>query len=561
MSKFQIKKESRKIDLLMAFVINVVFLIIYTCIFNPIHETNDDLAISFMLEGAYGEYTPYVVYQNVLWGKFMVALNMLLPQFKNYMIIMYGMLFVNFLGVTYTFLRTQGRKWGSVISTAILLFCGYQSYVIFQYSRVAAVVAAGGLLLLFYALEHAGCKKEKWIMIVLGGFLSLWASMIRFQMFAMSVVLVGGCIAIHRAWKIFREHKSEWLKRLLPYVAVFGTVGVLSLGLYVVDRVHYSSDEGWAAYTEFNEVRTELWDYGFPAYNDHAAFYNEMGISLTDFYYYYTWNMDEEVMTTEYLSQIAAAKPAKTFSVIEYFSLFPKDFLTISPFVLYLVLAVVAIAINWKNIYFAAYGFAGVMAFEAYFFYIGRCSIERVDCGMWMVACMALAYAVADDVKAIVVHTWRYAVAAIAVTGLLFAGDLVRTDAEVDGVVGSTKELYQTIREDKEHMYIVMSFAPRIYYAYDFWEPCVQGDFSNVYNAYGWEFNVPVKQAIREAYGIENIYRDSIDNETVYFVADTQQDVLQLYIQENYNPNAVVVYEKEIAGVPIWSVRTVESVQ
>lgn len=558
MDKFQIKRESRKIDLLMALVINIMFLIVYTCVFNPIHETNDDLAISFMLEGAYGEYTPYVVYQNVLWGKFIVALNMLLPQVKNYLIIMYGMLFLNFLCMTYAFLRSQGRKWGMVISTVLLLFCGYQSYVVFQYSRVAAVVAAGGLILLFYALEHTCCKKEKWILIGLGGVLCLWASMIRFQMFALSVVLVGGSIAIHRAWKIIGQYKKEWFKELFPYLVVFGTVGVLSLGLYIVDRVHYSSDENWSAYTEFNKVRTELWDYGFPNYNDNAVFYNEMGISLTDFRYYCAWNMDEEVMTTKYLTQIMAAKPAKTFSVIEYIRLFPKDFLTVSPFILYLVLAVVALTINWRNIYFALYGFVGVMAFEAYFFYIGRCSIERVDCGMWMVVCVALTYGMKEDIRCLVVKGWRYVFALIGVAGILFVGDLVRTDVQIDGTVGSTKQLYEEIRADKEHLYIVLSCVPRIYYAYDFWEPCKFGDFSNVYNAYGWEFNVPVKRGIREAYGIDNIYRDSINNETVYFVTTAQQDVLQLYIQENYDPNAIVVYEKEIAGVPIWSVRTAD---
>ena len=216
-----------------------------------------------------------------------------------------------------------------------------------------------------------------------------------------------------------------------------------------------------------------------------------------------------------------------------------------------------AITINWKNLYFAIYGFAGVMIFEAYFYYIGRCGIARVDCSMWMLACIALAFGITEDLKALTLQSWGHVVAAIGVVGVLFVGDLVRTDVYTDGVVGSSKEVYQQIREDKEHLYIVTSFAPRIYYAYDFWEPCAQGDFSNIYNSYGWEFNVPVKKAVLEEYGIENLYRDSINNEKVYFVADVQQELLQLYIQENYNPNAILVYEKEIAGVTIWSVRTV----
>lgn len=552
-------KSSKRVDLLWAFGINIIFFIIYTCVFTPLHESNDDIAISFMLEGVYGEASPYVVYQNFLWGKFVMLFYSLIPTVKWYMILMYLMLFLSFLSIVYVLLRVQGKKMGLVSSIALLLFCGYQSYVMFQYSRIAPMATAAGLVLLFYMIEHADEKMEKIVCCIVGVILAIWGSLIRFQMFAVAVVLVGGAIGLHRVWKIFRQKDADWLKQIGVYVVVFGTVGVLSLTAYVVDRVKYSSNETWNAYTKFNEVRTELWDYGFPDYYANQAAYQELGISQNDIVYYLSWNMDEEIMTTEYLQMIADLKPEKSFNVGAFLSIFPMNFLGIGVFLLFGLLSVLVIVLNWKNIYFVVFEFATIMAFEAYFFYINRYGIARVDWAMWMVALVALMYAISESFVKFQKKSWKVSVAMIVLVSALFTVDYARTPIVLDGTVGSSKEFYEEITEDKEHLYIMLSSSPRMYYAYDFWEPCEKGDLSNVYNAYGWEFNVPIKQAVRENYGIHNIYRDSINNENVYFATDIQYIQLQNYIQENYDANAILYYEKEVDGIPIWSVRTLDS--
>lgn len=512
-----------------------------------------------MLEGVYGEASPYVVYQNILWGKFVMLFYGIIPTVKWYMILMYLMLFLTFLSLVYVFLRVQGKKMGMVTSVALLLFCGYHSYVVFQYSRIAPMATAAGLLLLFYAIEHTDTKLEKRICLGAGTILAVWGSMIRFQMFAVAVVLVGGAIGLYRVWQIFRKKEADWLKQIGTYVAVFGTVGVLSLAGYVVDRMHYSTNETWSAYTEFNEVRTELWDYGFPDYALNQEAYQSLGISQNDFTYYLTWNMDEEIMTTEYLQMIADLKPEKSFNLAGFLSIFPINFLGIGVFLLFLLVALFAVILNPRNLYFALYEFVGIMVFEAYFFFINRYGIARVDWAMWMVAVVALMYGMSEDMAKLREKSWKLPVILVAAVSALFIVDYVRTPIVVDGTVGSSKAFYEEVTEDKEHLYIMLSSSPRIYYAYDFWEPCGKGDLSNVYNAYGWEFNVPIKEAVRKNYGLENIYRDSINNEKIYFATDIQYMALQSYIQENYDANAILYYEKEVGGIPIWSVRTLDS--
>ena len=100
--------------------------------------------------------------------------------------------------------------------------------------------------------------------------------------------------------------------------------------------------------------------------------------------------------------------------------------------------------------------------------------------------------------------------------------------------------------------------APSVYYAYDFWEPCGVGDLSNVYNTYGWEYNVEVKHDILKSYGIKNVYRDAINNEKVYFIGGEHSVLLEQYVRENYDANAKFYPVKQISNCYVWSIRTDE---
>lgn len=552
------KINSRKVDVLLALGLNVVFFAFFACFYEFIQETNDDWAISFLLEGAYGEYTEYVVYQNIIWARFVVFLNKLIPQIKWYMVIMFFMMFSNFVSITYAFFRMYGRKLGLMINSVLLLFCGYQSYVLFQYSRIAAIVTAGGLLLLFYALEHASCKKEKWLFLLWGGFLAVWGSMIRFPMFAVAVVITGGAIGLNRVWCLFREKEENWLKKIGTYVAVFGTVGALSLGCYVYDSLQYSSDPYWAEYVEYNDVRTELWDYGFPDFYENIDFYYSLGITESDYGYYRYWNIDPENLTMEILHTLEAAKEEKEFVLSSFLEVFPRLFEQHNVYSLFLIAALTAVAMKRRNLYFALYGYLSVMAFEAFFMYLGRCALPRVDCGMWMAALFMIVYASADSFDKLKDISWRWVAAVVGMAVVINNAHMPQTPHEMSDTVASTKKEYEVISQDKEHLYIVLALAPSVYYGFDYWEPCEAGELSNVYNAFGWEQKMKVKDAILENYGIENIYTDSINNEKVYFIAGSQKDNLEKYLQENYDPNLYLSRESEVYGIDIWGIRTRE---
>lgn len=551
-------KKDKRIDLLLALGVNIIFLIIYICFFVPIQESNDDLAMSFLVEGLYGERSGYMIFENILWGKFLVGLYQIMPQIKWYNVMSYVLIFSSFLELSYAFIRMQGRKIGLAVSTIMLMICGHQTYILFQFSRVTAIGAVGGMIMLFFALEYAEDKHEKILCIIAGALLTLWASMMRFEMFALCVVLVGAPLAIYRLIQILRLKAEDTKKQIITYLSVFGTVGILSLALYLVNWAAYYTDEQWAAYMEYNKVRADLWDTGFPDYDTNKELYESLDISESDFIYYLCWNMDEEVLTVDTLKTLQAAKTERMFSLTEFLSMFPKDFIPLTVFTLFLVTSIIAVALNKKNIYFALFGFWGVMAFEAMFYWMGRYGFPRVDSGMWMAAFLVVVYGMSKDLAAIQDKAGRWGFAAVAVTMVFNTTYLYGYTHIQLGKVGSTKTVYQEIMQDKEHLYIMLERAPQLYYAYDFWEPCQEGDLTNVYNAFGWEYNVEAKHEILENYGIENIYRDSIDNEAVYFVGGEYSPMLEQYIRENYNLDIGLYPIKEIMGQYVWSIKTYE---
>lgn len=550
--------KSKKIDLFLAFAINILFLLIYIYCFVPIQESNDDLAMSFLVEGAYGTHSEYMIFENILWGKFLVGMSKWIPTVKWYNVMSYVMIFTAFTEMTYAFLRMHGRKIGLAISAILLLFAGHHTYIMFQFSRVTAIGTIGGMIMLFYALDHVKEKAERILCVIAGGVLAVWASMMRFEMFALCVALVGGALAVYRLYMILRARSKDMKKQILTYLAVFGTVGALSIGLYVVNHVTYQSDQTWSEYTEYNKLRAELWDKGFPDYGQNEALYQSLGISYSDFIYYLNWEMDEEVLSLDTLRTLVAAKTPRAHSLSHFFSMFPKDFVPLTVFILFLVVGFVAMAINKRNIFFVVFEFGAVMAAELLFYYMDRYGFPRVDSGMWIAATAVLLYGMAGDFDCIKGCAGRWALAAVAAACVLNTAWLQDFAHIQLGKVGSTRDAYQQITVDKEHLYVMLTTAPSVYYAYNFWEPCGVGDLSNVYNTFGWEYNVEAKHDILESYGVTNVYRDCIDNENVYFIGGINSVMLEQYIRENYNSEAKFYIVGEYMNCYVWSIRTGE---
>lgn len=557
------KRVERNKELWIAIGINLLFILVYVCLCHPYYETSDDNGMAYFLEGAYGTRTAHLVFENIIWGKFLLLLSVLLPGIKWYTVAHYTVMFCAYVGISYFLMRVGEIRKGFVGSVFILLVFGTQSYILFQWSRAAAVTTIGGMILLFYGVEYARSKREKVVTLAIGVILCILGSMIRFQLFAVCVVLSGGVVLMKLA-EITRKRAGDWKKKIGTYFLVFGTVGIASITFYGMDRIYYMRDETWSDYLEYNKLRAELWDLGFPDYTKNIELYEKMGISWNDMEMYRSWwNMDEELLPVETLRDLVEAKEEKKVS-LEWFKEFIKTFwqffLGILLFDVFLVVSIISIGVNKKNLFIVFYELIAIMAFCLYFYWIGRFGLNRINVGMLAAGIVAILCRMAEDMKGVTIdRRWMVVLSCSfvllympSISGRIFSDSSNNT---------SSYELTEMLSGDKENLYLV-SPQSKVYnmfqYGYDFWEPAQVGSLSNIWYMGGWEFNVPVRRAMIAKYGIANIYRDSIDNSNVCLIANEETEIIERYIQENYNQNVSMRLLKHIGPFKIWGVRSGE---
>ncbi len=547
-------------ELWLAVFINLLFVLFYACLCHPVYETSDDNAMAFFVEGAYGTRTAHLVFENIIWGKFLSLLYEILPAIKWYTVAHYAGMYCAFAAISYFMMKVGGKRAGLAGSVFLLLVLGMQSYLPFQWTRVTAIVTIGGILLLFYGIEYAVGKWERSVTIIFGIVLSIWGSMIRFPFFAVCVVLSGG-IALLKMLQIVKERVENWKKRLGMYFLVFGSVGVASIAIYSVDRAYYLKDENWRYYLEYNNLRGELWDLGFPEYEKNKELYEELGISKNDAEMYRTWNMDDELLPVESLRALVAAKEEQKFSG-EFIKGFIKDFgeafLCLPLFGVFLAVSMISIVLNKKKLFLVIYEFMGLVAFELYFYWIGRFGLARMDMGLLAAGIAVIMCGITEDLQRIAFKK-RWTAVLICASLFLYMPALSERVLQERTDNTQAHKFFEMLSEDKDSLYL-LSVQLKPYnlcmWVYDFWEPVRKGALSNICYMGGWEFNVPVKKSLLGRYGVTNIYRDSIDNPNICLIVNEEAEIIERYIRENYNKNAYLYLLKEIDSNKFWGVRS-----
>lgn len=554
------KKVEWNRELWIAVVINLVFVFFYACFCLPYYETSDDNGMAFFVEGAYGSRTGHLVFENIIWGKFLSLLSAALPGIKWYTVIMYAGMFCAYVGISYFMLRVGGRRAGFVNSIFLLVILGMGSYVVFQWTRVAAILTIGGMLLLFYSIEYAEDRGEQIAAFIMGFALCIFGGLVRFQFFCCIAVLSGGIILI-KLMKIIKEQAENWKKRLGVFVLVFGSVALVNIAVYGADKLYYLKDESWRYYQEYNYLRSQLWDYGFPDYVKNRDLYESLGISANDMDWYYSWNMDEELMSIETMRALVQVKEERRFSgklVKNYLKDFCQSFLGMPLFGIFLLVSMISIVLNKKNFFLVLYEVIAIMVFQLYFYYSGRFGQARIDMGMLASGIVVIMCAMSEGLRRITFKLRWVAVLACACIFLNMSTWSGRIFYKIED--NAAREFFDMLSEDKDNIYCMVSALKEPYNlltnVFDFWEPIQEGSLSNCSYMSGWDFNVPVKKALLAKYGISNIYRDSIDNDNVCLVANDSAEKLERYIQENYNKEVSLCLLKDIESCKIWGARS-----
>ncbi|MCB5550463.1 hypothetical protein LIR34_11640 [Blautia sp. MSK17_66] len=549
-----LKQKYRKISV--ALISNLLILGAMAAFMRPSFETNDDIVFAELGSGLRGVKDAHLVFQNYGLGMIYRLLYGVTGRLPWYTIVQYMILFAAFTVVTYVLISRLGEISGLCLFVILACGFGYEGYIHLQFTKTAGIAAAAAVFLLLYLLEQ---EKYSWWGIAGGILLAVIAYMYREDQFWASCGLMAGAGLLF----LFdlRKYRNKKLRRLEICVLTFG---VLLLSVFGVDRwdsSKYRSAE-WKEYQEFNQLRSELLDYGFPDYDSNQEIYEELGISREAYELYKSWNFnDTEKFDTEVMKKLVDLKqkrPLTIRTVTAFLRRFPSDLLRMPMFYFFAVFAVLWLLCGKKDVFSIISVLAECLLLVAVYFYLyyqGRYMVNRVDVGLWFSACLVMLWIFSSgEVRYMNTKVSVLLCMICVVLGqFMMYKDWRLATSSIPEARVSQRAVLETIGTDKEHTYLAKSGMLSEIVCYGPFDRMPENLLDNVYWFGGWECRTPGYTRAMEVRGIINPYRDVVNNENVYLV-DDNIDLTLKYIRQYYAENAEAVFVKTIGNVDVYQI-------
>ena len=549
-----LKQKYRKISV--ALISNLLILGAMAAFMRPSFETNDDIVFAELGSGLRGVKDAHLVFQNYGLGMIYRLLYGVTGRLPWYTIVQYMILFAAFTVVIYVLISRLGEISGLCLFVILACGFGYEGYIHLQFTKTAGIAAAAAVFLLLHLLEQ---EKYSWWGIAGGILLAVIAYMYREDQFWASCGLMAGAGLLF----LFdlRKYRNKKLRRLGICVLTFG---VLLLSVFGVDRwdsSKYRSAE-WKEYQEFNQLRSELLDYGFPDYDSNQEIYEELGISREAYELYKSWNFnDTEKFDTEVMKKLVDLKqkrPLTIRTVTAFLRRFPSDLLRMPMFYFFAVFAVLWLLCGKKDVFSVISVLAECLLLVAVYFYLyyqGRYMVNRVDVGLWFSVCLVMLWIFSSgEVRYMNTKVSVLLCMICVVLGqFMMYKDWRLATSSIPEARVSQRAVLETIGTDKEHVYLAKSGMLSEIVCYGPFDRMPENLLDNVYWFGGWECRTPGYTRAMEAHGIINPYRDVVNNETIYLV-DDNIDLTLKYIRQYYAENAQAVFVKTIGNVDVYQI-------
>ena len=549
----------RKIDLLLSnklflsTFINVILLIFLYVVFNCRFETVDDYLMKLISSGGFGSPNSHLVYINTILSSVLKYLYIIVPNVSWYESIQYLCIFVSLTTITYVVIKISEDNLFKVIIFALaLFFSAYTLYVQLQYTKTAAILTISGYLLLRYALD-SNSKKEMLFSVLL---LFLGMQYRIYQFLGSSLICVGIFVPIIID---FVKNRNAETKRKTISIFVVGFISLVLLLISIgADSINYSSEE-WKSYLEYNKIRTNLLDGGFPPYEDNKEFYISVDIDEDDYILYNNWDIDDnEKFDFETIKQIDSIKQPDYINLnylvdFVYYSI--KYFFFNNRIVCHtlIFLSLMVLSLLFYNGELCSYLYICIsfVACVLYSYYIRESNhyIARVQISFLMSAYFVLIYLIKPKTFNI---SKRLCVIIITIMFIISSFIYINNWRFIDdSVVDSIKYrdgILKAIYEDKNHLYLKRE-ANSINFIDDLFVANIDYSGSNLLGFGGWYTASPVRNELKRKYNVENSYRDIVNNDMVYYLSDNSKNDVEAilkHIQKHYFKQAKAIKVKEL---------------
>lgn len=568
-----------------SFALNFLALGVMLLLMSPSFETNDDTTLREFVNGAREHTSPCLLFEHYFLGVIYRLLYLLPGYIPWYTVVQYTVLFLSFTAVTYVVLRRLEGTAGFCAVSILLLFFAKECYISVQFTKTASIAMCAGVLLLVYAAgaqertaeekigrEQApgegisGMKKSgKRVFVpaaVCGILLGCFGAMYRMKQSVASAALMTG-IGLFVLLKALREAPHQRMRSFFPYLKVFALFGLCILALYGTDVLAYHRNPRWLEYSIYNDLRSDLMDYGIPDFGSNEELYAELDIDKDAFLLFSGWNYnDPDKLSPEIIETLLKRQPPRQLSlalVKNFLREFPARYFQTYTFYGFLLLGVLWLFCGYhrrEDNLAVLYEIAlfGLLYFYTYF--SGRYAINRVDTGLWFALALTAVWFLDAGRMRIVSQS-----AGIFCLCLLFLSQYNWKDywrvyhMEDDAAREKTRAFVEEISQDREHLYLMKIGLMSTYNAYGIFDRMPRGVLNNTCLLGGWDCSIPEVQDMTALYGVTNPYRDVVDNPSVYIV-DNNIDLTLAYIRTYYAPEAEAIQVRELEDRKIYRIVT-----
>ncbi|MBU4016308.1 hypothetical protein KJ980_02690 [Patescibacteria group bacterium] len=517
------------------FLTSTFFLVLFT-LFTPTYEDVDDVAMTLIANGLYtGEPSAYLVFINIILGKFLTILYRIYPDWNWYSAFFYGVAFVSLFSILTVAINKIKSKALLAISL-LFVFIFYLWFLLFlQFTTIAALAATSGIFLFLFLIgNNKGQSKFSYITTYS---LLLVSSLIREDSFYLIIILAIPIIIL--------TYKQHVLKRKTMIIFLL----IVTLGVGTTKYIHnisYNKNSDWYKFMLLQKPRGQLSSYSIYNFDKNKQTYNEVGWSIND---YFMFNIflyhDESIFSVKKLQFILSSIKYKNFNpIILQDTLSRLISFNINSFP-YILLVILISITGWSSIknktYFLATCSIGLFIF-IYFSYLGRLP-ERIILPILFFIGFSGLYLTSKhnllSLDKLGIFKITYYIFSISLI-LTFIFTYTQKSIENKNKIIEYQKIFKYLPDGKNKLVYIWNISLPLQWMSPF------DNYSRYRNRSiitgGWTQRTPHDLLLLKRFNIDNIYTALYENNNIYLIAIPEYtELLQIFMKEHYHKNIYFV--------------------
>ena len=238
--------------------------------------SDDSGYAEFIVNGCYDFW-----FINYFYAAFVGVIQNLIYPLNAYVIVFLTLSITAFVTITFIFIDKFNYKLATLFTLFINGFFAINHYSTISFTRMPTLLTVTG----FLAILHYINKKRWKTGTIIGVLFVLIGSLIRFQIFEVSVVMVcvfvlGKSIvdycSLNKSKRTLKDLSSLLFEKKRMIVAIITVALCFSLNVTADIMINCNKDLSY--YKEYTSVRSKVWDYTIPDYEICKAEYDKIGV-------------------------------------------------------------------------------------------------------------------------------------------------------------------------------------------------------------------------------------------------------------------------------------------